>query len=161
MSNLKYNIRQAVSSDAKELIKLCAEHASYEKTIYNSSGKLTKIKKHLATSSSPLYCVVAENLQGEILGYATATIDFSTWEADYFVHMDCLYLRPKARNSGIGKKLVAEICKLAAAKNIKQLQWQTPEHNIQAQKFYFRLGATGKIKVRMFLDENKIQALLS
>lgn len=36
--------------------------------------------------------------------------------------------------------------------NCKTIQWQTPAFNKRAMKFYERLGAYGKDKVRYFLD---------
>ena len=65
--------------------------------------------------------------------------------------MDCLYLRPQARNYGIGKKLVDEIVRITKLNGYQEIQWQTPEFNKKAIKFYQRIGATYKEKYRFNL----------
>ena len=87
-----------------------------------------------------------------IVGYASYTFDFSTWDVATFMHMDCLYLDEEARSFGIGEALIEKLKQIAIAKNCINIQWQTPEFNERAIKFYHRIGGTGKSKVRFTLD---------
>ena len=68
------------------------------------------------------------------------------------MYMDCLYLEEEIRGFGIGEALIEKLKQIGTAKNCINIQWQTPEFNSRAIKFYHRIGATGKDKVRFFLD---------
>ena len=58
----------------------------------------------------------------------------------------------KARGFGTGEKLIDEIKAEARKLECDHIQWQTPDFNIRAIKFYDRIGATSKSKERYFLD---------
>ncbi len=145
---MNYVIRAVQPSDIPELLELCAEHASYEKATFEPKGKAEALKKAFVTQR--LYGWVVE-VEKKLVGFATATLDYSTWDAAEFVYMDCLYLKAEVRGQGLGEKLVAEIAKLAKEKNCVNVQWQTPDWNTRAMHFYHRLGASSKNKVRFFL----------
>lgn len=154
MSKLKYTLRFAIPKDIDEIIMLCQEHAHYERAIYNPKGKAIQLEQHLFHSTPTLYCIIAESEQG-ILAYSTYMKEFSTWEADYYFHMDCLFVREPVRNHGIGLAMIQKMISHAVELNIRLLQWQTPEFNTRAIEFYHRLGAHSKKKLRMYLDLEK------
>lgn len=158
---MNYKIRNTEPRDIDEIIKLCAEHAEFEQTNFSPVGKAENLADFLFSENPPVFCLVVENEAGEILGYATFMPEFSTWDAGYYVYMDCLFLRPHARNFGIGKHLIKEIAKFAKSRNIKQLQWHTPAFNERAIKFYRLVGARSKEKMRFYLDEKTIDELVS
>ena len=57
-----------------------------------------------------------------------------------------------ARGFGIGEKLVNRM-KLETQKlGCDLIQWQTPDFNERAIKFYKRIGATSKSKERFYLN---------
>jgi GNAT superfamily N-acetyltransferase len=147
---MKYKIRNAAPADIEIIIELCAEHADYEQADYSPDGKADKLSRYLFGENPRLYCLIAET-ESEILGYATYMLEFSTWDAGFYVHMDCLYLRPHARGFGIGEELIKEIAKAAMENKCNEIQWQTPVFNERAIKFYYRMGAASKEKLRMYL----------
>lgn len=156
---MNYKIRNAEPHDIEEIVLLCAEHAEFEKANFSPLEKAEKLVKFLFAENPAVFCLVVESDDGELLGYTTFMPEFSTWEADYYVYMDCLFLRPQARNFGIGKQLIKEIATFAKSRNIKQLQWHTPDFNERAVKFYHRIGANSKEKMRFYLDEKTIEEL--
>ncbi|HMZ06131.1 MAG TPA: GNAT family N-acetyltransferase [Anaerolineales bacterium] len=145
-----YLIRQAEPKDLPEIIQLCAEHAAFEQADYSPSGKADKLSAHLFNNPPACFCLVVE-MDGALAGYATYSKEFSTWDADFYIHMDCLFLRPHARSMGIGEQLIKQIAQSAQALNCRLIQWQTPKFNARAVKFYKRIGATEKEKLRFFL----------
>jgi ribosomal protein S18 acetylase RimI-like enzyme len=149
---MNYSIRTAKLNDTNEIIKLCSEHALYEKASYSSEGKAEKLAHYLFSENPRLFCLIAES-ENQIVGYATYMLEFSTWDADFYVHMDCLFIREFARGFGIGEALVKEIGKQAKKNNCTLIQWQTPQFNERAIKFYYRIGATSKEKLRMYLTK--------
>jgi GNAT superfamily N-acetyltransferase len=144
-------IRKVEPQDIDQLVDLCSLHAEFEGSTYDKTGKAKKLK--LAFFSNPLsaHCLVAEK-DREILGYTTATKEFSTWDADYYFHMDCLYILEKARGEGLGSKFIKSLKKLARDNKCTHIQWQTPLNNEKAITFYHKHGATSKDKKRFFLD---------
>jgi ribosomal protein S18 acetylase RimI-like enzyme len=148
---MDYLIRKVEPEDMPEIINLCAEHAEYELAPYSSRGKAKKLTSLLFAESANIFCLVATD-KTKILGYATYMSELSTWDAVFYTHMDCLYLRPHARGFGIGEALIKEIARQSKANNCKSIQWQTPISNKRAIKFYHRLGATSKVKLRLYLS---------
>lgn len=145
---MNYQIRKATPSDMRAIIKLCAEYAEFERAEFSPEKKEGKLREYLFSDNPPIFCLVAETEEGEIIGYTNFMPEFSTWDADYYVYMDCLYLRPEARNFGIGEQFIRAIAKFAKKLKIKQLQWHTPTFNKRAIKFYYRIGAASKEKMR-------------
>lgn len=155
----KYFIRAASPSDIEALIELCAEHAAYEGASYDPRDKGERLSSALFSASPRLYAWVVEQ-HGKLVGYATATQKFSTWDAALFLHMDCLYLREEVRSGGLGRLLILEIARLAHKLGCVSVQWQTPAGNERAISFYQRLGAKGKQKVRFFLPGDALATFL-
>lgn len=134
-----------------QLIELCQAHAAYEECEYNSLGKSLRLGVLLFCDEPPLKCIVVETDE-ELIGYATFMKQFSTWDAAYYVYMDCLYLKESARGMGIGKELMDQVVEYAEKEFCKQVQWHTPTFNTRAIKFYRNYGAYSKEKERFFLD---------
>ncbi|WP_262410799.1 GNAT family N-acetyltransferase [Flavobacterium johnsoniae] len=63
----------------------------------------------------------------------------------------CLFLEEEARSFGIGEVLIDKLKEIGIENNCVNIQWQTPQFNERAIKFYTRMGAKGKDKVRFTL----------
>ncbi|OXG05539.1 acetyltransferase (GNAT) family protein [Flavobacterium araucananum] len=148
---MEYSIRSCERSDLPKLVVLCQKHAEYEKAAYSAEGKQEKLQDALFREQPRLFCLVVATKE-TIVGYLSYTFDFSTWDAGTFIYMDCLFLEPEARSFGIGEVLIDKLKQIAIKKNCINIQWQTPEFNERAIKFYNRIGAKGKDKVRFTLD---------
>jgi len=146
---MNYTIRKAEKKDITEIIALCGEHAEYEQAHFSPEGKAKNLSAFLFSDKPRLHCLIVEQ-NNQITGYATYMFEFSTWDAGFYTHMDCLYLRPDFRGFGIGEALVHEIAKHSKRKGIEQMQWHTPQFNTRAVKFYRRIGAQFKEKIRFY-----------
>lgn len=153
-------IRTVSRHDLEALIELCAEHATYEGARYEREGKADALARALFTDPPRLYAWVVERT-ARLVGYATATQEFSTWDAASFFHMDCLYLREEARGAGLGRHLIKEIARLARQLGCVNVQWQTPVWNTRAISFYRRLRAEGKEKVRFVFSGDALEPFLA
>ncbi|WP_306641311.1 GNAT family N-acetyltransferase [Sanyastnella coralliicola] len=145
------NIRPAQPQDLSALIELCELHAIYEEADYDRNGKAEALKKHLFSDNPTLFCVVVEQ-ENELIGYCSYMKQFSTWDAGFYVYMDCLFLKEGTRSQGIGAQLIAHVKKEARSLGCDLIQWQTPDFNTRAIKFYDREGATRKTKERCYLQ---------
>lgn len=148
---MNYTIRPCQEKDLPELIELCAAHAAYEKSEYDPEGKLERLREAIFGEIKRLNCWIVD-IEGKAQGFTTFTFDFSTWDAAPFLYMDCLYLDESCRGLGIGAAIMDKIREVARKHSCKNIQWQTPEFNARAIKFYVGLGSTGKQKMRFFLN---------
>ena len=143
-------IRFAQKKDLSYLVNLCKLHAAFEKAEYDTERKKELLGKHLFSNSPSLFCLVVEK-ENSLIGYATYMKQFSTWDASHYIYMDCLFMKEESRGLGIGEKLIDRIKKETKELDCLFIQWQTPDFNKRAMKFYERIGAYGKSKERYFL----------
>lgn len=143
-------IRLAKKTEIKDIVRLCALHAEYEKAEYDSTEKEQNLIKYLFSENPSSFCLVVE-LDNKIIGYSSYMKQFSTWDADFYTYMDCLFLTEESRGYGIGEKMMNVIKMEAKKQNCKLIQWQTPNFNTRAIKFYDRIVGISKTKERYFL----------
>ena len=148
---MEYNIRPCEQGDLPVLVSLCESHAAHERASYSPDGKQEALQRAIFAGSPSLYCYVVE-FRASIVGYFTFTFDFSTWDAQRFLYLDCLYLNAEYRNLGIGKKVFDLLVDIATQNQCVNIQWQTPLFNERAIKFYNRMGARAKEKMRFSLE---------
>ncbi|MGV2872259.1 N-acetyltransferase family protein [Colwellia sp. E150_009] len=139
-------IREAQNSDSEQLYMLFKKHAEYESCILHVSNQKQALSN---LDEYPMKIFVAE-YENVIIGYLSVIKQFSTWDMDYYLYVDCLYLTPKARGKLLGKKLMYLAREYGNSISISKLQWQTPVENINASGFYSSIGAESKNKQRFY-----------
>ncbi|SES20289.1 Ribosomal protein S18 acetylase RimI [Streptomyces sp. yr375] len=146
------NVRHARPDDLPRIAELVAEHAAYEQASPPAPDLAHRLEALLFATPTPrLRCLVAELPDGEVVGYATCAPEVSTWEGREFLHMDCLFLNSDSRGSGLGALLMNAVTAEARNLGLTEIQWQTPVWNKGAIRFYDRLGANAKEKIRYSL----------
>lgn len=145
------NIRFAEKTDIDQIVELCEAHAIFEKSSYSSENKAKLLAKHLFHSTNDIECIVVEK-EGNLVGYATFMKQFSTWDANHYIYLDCLFLKKNIRGKSIGYKIMCKIKEFADTQNCKIIQWQTPIFNDKAILFYNKIGAKPKTKERFFWE---------
>jgi ribosomal protein S18 acetylase RimI-like enzyme len=148
---MEHLIRPCQQKDLPALVGLCRRHADYEQAEYLETGKAEQLGMAIFADSPKLFCYVVE-VDEQMAGYFSYTFDYSTWDAQYFLYLDCLYLDPDFRGSGIGAEIFELLTAIAQQNDCVNIQWQTPVFNERAIKFYKRIGGTPKDKVRFFLN---------
>ncbi len=143
-------IRFVQEKDIEHIIELCALHATYEKAIYNKQDKKEALAVQLFKHNT-LKCLVVE-IDNTLVGYATFMKQFSTWNADFYLYLDCLFLKETIRGKGIGRLLMHNIKDYAKSNGCTHVEWQTPYFNKSAIVFYEKLGAKHKTKERFFMS---------
>ncbi|MBN8735384.1 MAG: GNAT family N-acetyltransferase [Xanthomonadales bacterium] len=146
-----WRVRPAALDDVDGLVELCREHARYERAEFDPCGAVDRLRDAIFSRPVRLHAWVAASGDG-LTGYATATAEFSTWDAREYLHMDCLFVREGRRNAGVGAALMAAVVAHARKYRLAEIQWQTPIWNEGAARFYRRKGTVEHIKRRYFLD---------
>jgi len=149
--NTQTMIRFIQEDEVDELLLLCKEHANYEKSEFSFEGKKKSLSDNLFCEPPLLYCLVVQH-NSKLIGYATYMKQFSTWDAKYYIYMDCLFLNKSSRGLSFGEQLIHTIKEEAVKLECDLMQWQTPTFNTGAIKFYNRIGAVSKNKERFFLN---------
>lgn len=144
-------IRKLAVADLPRLVEMCASHAEYEKATFDGIGKQQALQALIFADAPTLFCYVVETGQ-DVVGYFSYTFDVSTWDAQKFLYMDCLYLEPSHRGLKIGDHIIDLLLDIARQHGCINIQWQTPIFNEKAIRFYNRIGATGKNKMRFSLS---------
>lgn len=162
-------IRPVRPDELHALVDLCAEHAAYERAPFVRDGQAERLADALFGDRPRLYVWVAEvwvaegrvaegavepdgrahcDDGSELLGFAAVAVEFSTWRARPFAHLDCLYLRSSARGQGLGSTLLETAAEHVRGLGCDEMQWQTPPWNRRAIAFYESKGARSAAKVR-------------
>ncbi|CAM5615847.1 N-acetyltransferase [Streptomyces avidinii] len=144
-------VRPAHPADLPRLTELMREHMAYEKSDPRPAVLGDRLGPQLFAEGSGLRVLLAEAPGGEVVGYAACSAQFSFWEARDYLHMDCLYLAEGARGHGLGAALMDGVRGLALELGLGHVEWQTPDWNEGAIRFYDRLGATSLPKLRYTL----------
>ena len=142
-------VRPVNPGDLPGLLVLMSEHAAFEGG--KVTAKATQLSRALFRPQPRLSVWVAGD-EADLLGYAAASREFSAWRGREYLHMDCLFVSTAARNRGVGAQLADAVIRFATAHELDEVQWQTPAWNLDAVRFYERLGAVGDPKIRFSLD---------
>ena len=105
-------IYPAQKSDAKLILDMIIELAVYEKAREQVLASVEDIERSLfgpGACSEALICTV----NGEPAGYAVFFMSYSTWLGKNGIYLEDLYVAPKHRGAGAGKKLLRHIAQLA------------------------------------------------
>jgi len=143
----KLTIRVATVDDLDLVTELCAAHAAFEQVQYDPSGQKDRLALAI-TGYTPRLTIFLAETECAVVGYASATLEYSTWTAAEFLHMDCLYVDENLHGQGIGRDLFTAVRNFAIELGASEIQWQTPDWNAAAIGFYRSLGAKDRNKFR-------------
>jgi ribosomal protein S18 acetylase RimI-like enzyme len=88
--------------------------------------------------------MVAEAMNGTLVGYATAHATYETGHAERGLYVADLYTAPPYRRQGIARALLAAIARAGHAQGARHLWLTARATNTAAHAFYRRLGSRGE-----------------
>lgn len=137
---MEINIRKAVRTDSKEIIRLILELAKFEKlTPPNEAGRKRLLDD--AFSDSPPFKILLAEQNNKLLGYAFYLFTYSSFEAKRTLYLEDIFISENHRDKGIGKLFLDEIIRIAKANDCLRMEWAVLDWNVNAIKFYENLGA--------------------
>jgi GNAT superfamily N-acetyltransferase len=140
-------VRPIERPDLPDLLGLCREHAAYEKADFHDDGQVERWEDALFGPDPVLHCWLARD--GRVpCGFMSVTVDYATWDARTFAHMDCLFVREPYRGSGLGRVFLETLERFCVERGHRAAQWQTPPDNELGIGFYRAMGATERPKLR-------------
>jgi GNAT superfamily N-acetyltransferase len=85
--------------------------------------------------------VVFACLAGEPVGFALFFHNFSTFLGRPGIYLEDLFVRPRARGHGVGRRLLSWLAAEAVRRNCGRLEWAVLDWNEPSIQFYRNLGA--------------------
>jgi ribosomal protein S18 acetylase RimI-like enzyme len=136
-------VRPADSEDAATLQVLLLELADHEGEAQHVHVDVDRWREML---DDPRVVVLLAEQDGVALGYVSAVRQLNLWTGRDILALDDLYVRSSSRGRGVGALLMRSLA-LTAGRDQLLIRWEMRQDNLDAQRFYRRLGATLRTKV--------------
>jgi len=133
-------IRAALPADAPLLLALIRGLAEYEKLAHEVVATEEQLAAELGAPRPVVHALIAE-WAGEPAGFALYFFNFSTFLGRQGLYLEDLFVLPAQRGHGIGRALLVELARQAAARGCGRMEWSVLDWNVDAQRFYASLGA--------------------
>ena len=134
-------LRDAVPSDAPEILALIQELAVYEKLRDKCVATVADIEREVFGPNSVVRVLMAEE-EGTVAGFALYFFNFSTFLGRRGIYLEDLFVRPEFRGRGIGKGLLLRLKEIATEAGYGRVEWSVLDWNTPSIEFYKSLGAT-------------------
>ena len=134
-------LRAAEPRDVAAIVGLIRELAEFERLTHLLEVTPEGLHPHLFGPRPAAEALVAE-LDGRLVGFALFFTNFSTFLGKPGLYLEDLYVQPAHRGAGIGRALLQRLAGLANARGCGRFEWSVLDWNVDAIRFYERLGAT-------------------
>jgi len=131
-------IRAATARDLPSVVGLVRALAEFEKLDGPDDAAAQRLAADFGAGRFSLF--VAERA-GELVGYALYFFTYSTFLAKPSLYLEDLFVHPNARGAGIGERFMRALAGEAVVRDCGRFEWTVLDWNVNAQKFYRRLGA--------------------
>jgi ribosomal protein S18 acetylase RimI-like enzyme len=154
---MTFTIRAMRDSDAPRVVAMVQGLA--RDTGADIVPKLTA--ESLIANGDLIDVTIAEDASG-ILGACLTLLTYSTWRDAKGLYVVDLFVDGKARNQGLGLKLLREAARRGRAKGARFIKLEVYHTNDGAARFYERLGFVMNDKDRLFvLEDDKVTEFLT
>lgn len=108
--------------------------AFYETEIASGTTDITFERLCDATAMHATLCI--DPATGAALGFAHIIVHPFTWSARSACYLEDLFVTPKARKRGVGRKLIEDLIDRAPAAGWGRIYWMTRANNAPARRLY-------------------------
>ncbi len=135
-------LRPARPDDVGAILALIRGLAEYEQLAHEVQADEAQLA---ATLFGPRPCaeVVLAEVDGAAAGFALFFQNYSTFLARPGLYLEDLFVQPRYRGMGIGRRLMARLARLAVERGCGRFEWSVLDWNAPAIGFYRRIGALG------------------
>ncbi|HEY8379143.1 MAG TPA: GNAT family N-acetyltransferase [Nannocystis sp.] len=134
-------LRPAGPDDAAVIHRLIVDLATYEREPNAVVVTPDELRAQLAAARPPFECILAEDDDGDVVGFALYFHNYSTWRGRPGLYLEDLFVRPDRRGRGIGKQLLVRLAQIAVERGCARMEWAVLDWNEPAIAFYRALGA--------------------
>jgi len=134
-------VRPARAADVPLIVALIRALAEYEKAAPGAVSVTDDLLQEALFGPHPSVEALIAETAGSLAGYALFFHNFSSWRGRRGLYLEDLFVRPELRGRGIGKALLQELTRIAAARGCARIEWVVIDWNSPAIGFYRSLGA--------------------
>ena len=120
-----------------ELIRALARYEKLEHEVVMTEEKLTDS----LFGDRPYAETLIAEVDGEPIGFALFFHNYSTFLAQPGIYLEDLFVKPEHRGGGVGRLLLERLARLAVDRGCGRLEWAVLDWNVDAIRFYEKLGA--------------------
>jgi len=139
MDNKSFTIREASESDIETIYNFICELADYEKLRSDVTATIPVLRDSLFVKKQAEVIIAEE--QGVPVGFALYFHNFSTFKGRACLYLEDIYVNPEHRGKGYGKRLFAQLAKIAVERGCERFDWSVLDWNMPSIEFYKSLGA--------------------
>nr|WP_295378949.1 GNAT family N-acetyltransferase [Pseudoxanthomonas sp.] len=136
-------LRAAVRDDLPHILAFIRELAEYERLAHEAVATEVQLAEHLFGPRPAAEVIIAE-VEGEPAGFALFFTSFSTFVGLPGLYLEDLFVRPRFRGLGVGKRLMIDLASRAVERGYGRFEWSVLDWNEPAIRFYRSLGALGQ-----------------
>ena len=133
-------IAAAREQDVAVILRLITALGDYEKLPHEVVATEYDIRAALF-GPHPAAEVLMAWSESDAIGFALFFHNFSTFLGRRGLYLEDLFVVPEWRGRGVGRRLLAELARIAVERNCGRMEWAVLEWNDLAIGFYDRLGA--------------------
>ena len=136
-----FAIRPAEPRDLEVIVRLIGQLAEFEALTHLLQVTPETLRPHLF-GARPVAEALVVDLGDQVVAFALFFTNFSTFLALPGLYLEDLFVEPEQRGRGIGEALLTRLAQLAAERGYGRFEWSVLDWNVNAIRFYERMGAT-------------------
>lgn len=136
---MSFTIRKATENDIPTIFHLITQLAIYEKLEHEVVATEETLKQTIFVENYAEVIIGEED--GQPVGFALFFHNYSTFLSKPGIYLEDLFVEVAHRGKGYGKKLLAELARIAKERNCGRLEWSVLNWNTPSIEFYKSLGA--------------------
>jgi GNAT superfamily N-acetyltransferase len=136
-----FAIRPAEPRDLEAIVRLIGQLAEFEELTHLLEVTPETLRPHLFGARPVAEALVVDS-DGRVVAFALFFTNCSTFLARPGLYLEDLFVEPAMRGRGIGEALLTRLAQLAAERGCGRFEWSVLDWNVDAIRFYERMGAT-------------------
>ena len=137
------SLAQATRDDAEAVHALIVALAAAQDAAHMVTSTPDDLRRDGLHDGAKLQALLARNAAGDAVGLALYYFTYSTWTCTPVLFVEDLYVDAGLRGSGLGKRLMAGLARIARDHGCLRVSLEVKTDN-QARGFYERLGLVRK-----------------
>jgi GNAT superfamily N-acetyltransferase len=136
----RITLRNATEADTGLILDFIRQLADYEKMSDEVVTDEETLRASLFGGRQVAEVIIASR-DGRPAGFALFFHNFSTFLGRSGIYLEDLFVIPEMRGNGIGQILLSRLAQITVERGGGRLEWSVLDWNIDAIRFYERLGA--------------------